>query len=76
MRLNRSSTRFDLVGFASEKSTTAPRSVGVMKRMRLPVETCFSSISLVTARSAAKMSLASASERSSDLVVTPVVPAI
>ena len=47
-----------------------------MNRMRDPVDTCFSSISLVTARSAARMSDASAPERSSVFVVTPSVEAI
>lgn len=47
-----------------------------MNRMRLPVDTCSSSMPLVDARSDASTSPASASEKSSSAGVTPSCPAI
>lgn len=76
MRLNRLSTRLERVGFASEKSSRTPRSVGVIKRYREPVETRLSSMSLVTVRRASSTSTADASDRSSPFTVTPSVDAI
>lgn len=76
MRLKRSSTRLLRAGFAREKSSSTPLSVGVMKRMRLPVVTSASSIAFVAARRLASTSSASASAKSSATGVTPACPAI